>query len=116
MALTWWSLAFGSVTSCPRECACRTKARAIAENRNDHPRIAARAAAIGATMTPTVVPRPAPVPGRPTTISGPVRQALIEALIGAVLDEREAVAVARMTPTVVKPALRRKTSAESADG
>ena len=62
--------------------------------------MAAGADAVGETITATSVLRPA----------------LVEALIGAVLDEREAVAVARMTPTVVKPALRRKTSAESADG
>ena len=67
-------------------------------------------------MTSTSLPRPARVPGLPAATSGPVRQALVEALIGAVLDELGTVGVARATPGATKTAPRQKISAASAEG
>ena len=67
-------------------------------------------------MTATSLPRPELIPGRPATTSGPVRQALVEALIGAVLDELGTTGVARTTPGATKTAPRRKISAVSAEG
>ena len=67
-------------------------------------------------MTATSMPRPALVPRRRATTSGPLRQARVDALIGAVLDEMGAVGVARTTATAVQPAPRRKTSSGRADG
>ena len=46
-------------------------------------------------MTSTRVPQPARVSRRPTPADGPVRQALVGALIGAVLDEMGPVGGAR---------------------
>ncbi len=46
-------------------------------------------------MTSNRVPRPVRVPRRTTTVSAPVRRALVDALIGAVRDELDAVDVSR---------------------
>ena len=48
------------------------------------------------------VSQPALVPRRTTTTSGLVRQALVDALIGAVLDEMGAVGVSRTTPAATQ--------------
>ena len=60
-------------------------------------------------MTSTSLPQPALVPRRTTTTGDPVRQALVNALIGAVLDELGG--VARTTSVAAKNAPRRDTSA-----
>lgn len=62
--------------------------------------MAAGSDAVGETMTATSVLRPA----------------LVEALIGAVLDELGAVGVARTTPAATKTAPRRRISTVSAEG
>ena len=67
-------------------------------------------------MTSTSLPRPALVPGRAATTSGLVRQALVEALIGAVRDELAAGGVVRASPAVTKTAPTRKISTVSAEG
>ena len=67
-------------------------------------------------MTSTSLSRPALVPGQTATTSDPVRQALVEALTGAVLDELGAVGLARTTPAATKTAPGRKISTVSAGG
>ncbi len=64
----------------------------------------------------STVPQPALVPRRTTATGAPVRQALVAALIGAVLDELGAVGVARTTPAATKTAPGRKISTEGAEG
>ena len=50
----------------------------------------------------STVPQVALVPRRKSATGAPVRQALVDALIGAVLDELGAVDVARPTPAATK--------------
>ena len=59
-------------------------------------------------MTSTSVPQSTLVPGPSATTSDPVRQALVDALIGAVLDELGDVGVARTTPGATKTAPKAK--------
>ena len=59
-------------------------------------------------MASTTLLQSAVVPRRTTTTSDPVRQALVDALIGAVLNEMEAVDVSRSTPAATKTAPREK--------
>ncbi len=66
-------------------------------------------------MAPTL-PQPALVPRRTTATREPVRQALIDALIGAVLDELGAGGVPRTTSAAAKNAPRREISTREAEG
>ena len=61
-------------------------------------------------MTSNTEPQAARVSRRTTTASGPVRQALVDALIGAVLDEMDAVGVSRTTSAVTTHATSREIS------
>ena len=56
----------------------------------------------------STLPQSALVPRRTTATRTPVREALVDALIGAVLDEMEAVDVSRSTPAATKTAPREK--------
>jgi len=56
----------------------------------------------------TTRPQPALVLPRTTVSRAPVKQALVDALIGAVLDELGGVDVARITPAATKTAPRQK--------
>ena len=68
------------------------------------------------TMTATTSPHSAVVPRRTTARRGPVRQALVDALIGAVLEELEAVGVSRPQPVATKHARGEKSPLVSAEG
>ncbi len=64
----------------------------------------------------STVPQAGLVPRRTTATRAPVRQALIDALIGAVLDEMGAGGVPRTTAAAAKNAPRREISTREAEG